>query len=191
MQKNVGRVAAPSDEQLMRLTQSGDSEAFGALFDRYQKAIFNFCYRMVGDRGHAESLAQEGFLRVLKRAGSYRYPETFSTWLYTVARNACIDFERKKGSRFQGIPDAVTAGLETDRSERPSSQIASDEEILGLRQAISELPDLYREVVILRVFQRMPFRNIARVVGCPESTARSRMGYALDILRKTLLDRKT
>jgi len=174
----------------MQRTQGGDRNAFAELFTRYQRPIYAFVYRMIGDRGHAESLAQETFLKVLRRAGSYRYPETLTTWLYTVARNVCIDFERKKGSRFQGIPDAVTTALEAPGSANPGTGVARDEEIEALRKAIGELPDLYREVVILRVFQGLPFKDISRVVDCPESTARSRMGYALDVLRRHLAEKK-
>jgi RNA polymerase sigma-70 factor (ECF subfamily) len=174
-----------SDEDLMlRLQRRHDEDAFSALFARYRAAITSYLYRLVGNRTEAESLAQETFLRILEKADHYEYPKRFSTWFYTIARNLATDFLKKKRAivpeDFHGLAEALQAPLDPEPQERASWQ----EELKQLATALYELPLPYREVVVLRALQELSYREIAQIVGCPESTARSRMDYGLDFLRK-------
>jgi len=173
------------DEDLMLLVQQGDSDAFRALFDRHQRPLFGFVYRLVPDIQHTESIVQDTFLRMLKNASAYRYPEHFTTWLYTIARNLCIDFRRKKGTFAPSLTEAVES-VTPSRSKSPFAAAESQEEADRLHEAVSALPEIYREVIMLRVFDKMPFKQISQITQCPESTVRSRMSYALNMLRKQL-----
>ncbi len=174
------------DEDLMLLVQKGDPEAFRALYDRYQRALFGFVYRMIPDIQHTESIVQDAFLRMLRNAAAYRYPEHFTTWLYTIARNLCIDFRRKKGAFVPSLSEAVESLTPAPVTASPVATAIDEEEAERLRSAISELPEIYREVILLRVFDKMPFKQISQITQCPESTVRSRMSYALNMLRKRL-----
>ena len=174
-----------SDEDLMRrLQQRRDEDAFSRLFARYRGPITSYLYRLVGNRSEAESLAQEAFLRVLEKAALYAYPKRFSTWFYTIARNLATDFLKKKRAvvpdDFQDLAESRLAPSEPD-AERLA---AWHEDLQRLAHALAELPPVYREVVVLRALQGLSYREIADIVECPESTARSRMDYGLDFLRK-------
>jgi len=174
-----------SDEDLMlRVQRRRDEEAFSFLFARFRGPITSYVYRLVGNRAEAESLAQEAFLRVLQKADRYDYPKRFSTWFYTIARNLATDFLKKKRAivpdDFQALSEAMLGPVATSAEQA----VASGEERRQLADALSRLPIPYREVVVLRGLQQLSYREIAGIVGCPESTARSRMDYGLEYLRK-------
>jgi RNA polymerase sigma-70 factor, ECF subfamily len=174
-----------SDEDLMlRLQRRRDEESFNFLFARYRGPITSYLYRLVGNRSEAESLAQESFLRILEKADHYSYPRRFSTWFYTIARNLATDFLKKKRAvvpdDFHALADSVVGTT----APEPSQQVAWDEDLTQLAAALHELPLPYREVVVLRALQELSYREIADIVGCPESTARSRMDYGLEHLRR-------
>jgi RNA polymerase sigma-70 factor (ECF subfamily) len=174
-----------SDEDLMfRLQRRRDEDAFSALFARYRVPITSYLYRLVGNRTEAESLAQEAFLRILEKADHYQHPKRFSTWFYTIARNLATDFLKKKRAvvpdDFHGLAESLLSPVEAE----PGDRAAWREELEALALSLYELPVSYREVVVLRALQELSYREIAEIVGCPESTARSRMDYGLEFLRK-------
>jgi len=174
-----------SDEDLMlRFQRRRDEDAFNLLFARYRLPITSYLYRLVGNRAEAESLAQETFLRVLQKAGRYEYPKRFSTWFYTIARNLATDFLKKKRAVVRDDFQALSESVLGPALPVAEQQVASQEECDQLTQALNELPIPYREVVVLRALQQLSYREIAAIVGCPESTARSRMDYGLEYLRK-------
>ncbi|MBE3123642.1 MAG: sigma-70 family RNA polymerase sigma factor, partial [Planctomycetes bacterium] len=164
-----------SDEDLMlRLQRRREEDAFNLLFARYRVPITSYVYRLVGNRSEAESLAQETFLRILQKADRYEYPKRFSTWFYTIARNLATDFLKKKRAivpdDFQGLSESILGPARPEAEELTASR----EELGQLVVALQQLPVTYREVVVLRALQEMSYREIAAIVGCPESTARSR-----------------
>jgi RNA polymerase sigma-70 factor (ECF subfamily) len=174
-----------SDEDLMlRLQRRRDEDAFSALFARYRVPITSYLYRLVGNRTEAESIAQETFLRILEKADHYQHPKRFSTWFYTIARNLATDFLKKKRAvvpdDFQGLTESFPSPGEPE----PDDRAAWREELQELADILYQLPLPYREVVVLRSLQELSYREIAEIVGCPESTARSRMDYGLEFLRK-------
>jgi RNA polymerase sigma-70 factor (ECF subfamily) len=174
-----------SDEDLMlRLQKRRDEEAFTLLFARYRVPITSYLYRLVGDRSDAEALAQDGFLRVLEKADLYKYPKRFSTWFYTIARNLATDFLKKKRAVVPDDFHALSESVLSPGRPEADDETSWREELDQLAAAIQELPLPYREVVILRDLQGLSYREIAAIVGCPESTARSRMDYGLEFLRK-------
>jgi len=181
-----------SDEDLMlSLQRRRDEEAFSLLFARYRGPITSYVYRLVGNRAEAENLAQETFLRVLQKADRYDYPKRFSTWFYTIARNLATDFLKKKRAV---VPDDFRSLSESALGPAPPAAeqtVASNEELEQLAHAVDDLPLPYREVVVLRALQELSYREIAAIVGCPESTARSRMDYGLEYLRKYYRRRDT
>jgi RNA polymerase sigma-70 factor, ECF subfamily len=176
---------AASDEDLMlRLQRRRDEEAFSILFDRYRGPITSYIYRLVGNRSEAESLAQESFLRIIEKASHYSYPKRFSTWFYTIARNLSTDFLKKKRAIVPDDFHALAESVMGPNTGEPSDHAAWGEDLGQLAAALLELPVPYREVVVLRALQELSYRQIADIVGCPESTARSRMDYGLEYLRR-------
>ena len=183
------------DEDLMVQYQAGEVRAFELLLSRHRKPVFNFILRFVGDRETAEDLLQETFMRVIKGADAYKRQAKFTTWLYTIARNLCVDQTRRRKHRKHASLDAPM-GADDDSGTLldviPSGEMASDRKSVNkqlyqrLQGAIGALSEEQREVFLMREFLDMPFKQIADVVGVPENTVKSRMRYALEKLRLDL-----
>ena len=185
----------PSDEVLLNAYRNGDSGAFEALLVRYRGPIFNFLLRSVRDRGRAEELYQDVWLKVIERCEEFRGDAKFSTWLYTIARNLSIDHQRKMKFRGHASLDAPEFRSGQSVGERVSGSSPSPEQLAGgglLRERIADavegLPEEQREVFLLRQLQGLAFKEIADVVGASPNTVKSRMRYALERLQQTLRD---
>lgn len=185
-----------TDEQLMVRFKGGDASAFEALLRRHQTPVFNFIARMVGDRARAEDLAQETFIKVIKGVGTWVEKAKFTTWLYTVARNQCLDSMRRETLRRAESLDAAAAGdedgralVETIADAGAAVDRSADSARLRplLERALAGLPEEQREVFVLREYSGLQFKEIAELTGAPENTVKSRMRYALEGLRKALV----
>ena len=194
-----------SDEQLLAAYRGGDVRAFEKLLARYEKPIWSFLRRFVRDAEAAEDLLQEVFLRVVRDAQdsgpAWKAEAKFSTWLYTIARNLCVDRARRTAVRgsgssspsLDGTPDGEgdTATLhERIAAPGPSTDavVAGRQAALRIDRAVAELPEDQREVFLMREVMELPFAEIASVVGVSEPTVKSRMRYALEKLRTALAD---
>jgi RNA polymerase sigma-70 factor (ECF subfamily) len=187
-----------SDEELVRLFNDGDAAAFEVLLRRYQRPLFNFILRSVRERDRAEELLQDVFLKVIQRSAEFQGNSKFSTWLYTIARNLCIDTSRKMVFRRHRSLDAplkaeeAEGGTLLDRVASGSPE--ADREVIGqdlrvrIAAAVDELPEEQREVFLMRELSNMAFKDIADVVGVPENTVKSRMRYALERLQRALAE---
>ncbi len=190
-------MSCPSDEVLLAAYRQGDTGAFETLLVRYRAPIFNFLLRSARDHGRAEELYQDVWIKVVERCGEFRGDAKFSTWLYTIARNRCIDHQRKMKFRDHASLDAPQSGSGPPVGERVASfgpsteQLASGQQLRErLAQAVEGLPDEQREVFLLRQLQGLAFKEIAEVVGASPNTVKSRMRYALERLRQLLGDLK-
>ena len=192
-QKNVSN--EQSDEELMQLYQRGDEYAFETLYWRHQYGIFNFiCHFIGGSGGQAEELLQDVFLKVVKSGKRYKPTAKFTTWLYQIARNGCIDHLRKMKHRKTtslsepvGNEDKMVVES-TIANDNPSPEKAThiSEITEVLKKALNALPDEQKEVFLMREDLNLSFAEIAELIGCPINTAKSRMRYALEHLRKTI-----
>ena len=183
-----------TDEELLAAYQQGDAGAFELLLRRHRAPLFTFLLRMLGDRERAEDLAQETFLRIVKGAQAWEQRARFQTWLFTIARNLCVDQSRRDRFRRTGSLDETGPDGEPPMVDSvPSRDIdpARGAESARLRPVLQEallaLPVEQREVFILREQAGVPFKEIAELVGVNENTVKSRMRYALEGLRKALL----
>lgn len=188
-----------ADEDLMVKYQAGEVRAFEILLTRHRRPVFNFVLRYVGDRETAEDLLQETFMRVIKGVDGYKRQAKFTTWLYTIARNLCVDQARRRKHRRHASLDAPLSKDDDGASlldviptaEMGADRKAGNNDLHGrLQRAIAALGDDQREVFLMREFLDMPFKEIAEVVGVPENTVKSRMRYALEKLRLELDDCK-
>jgi RNA polymerase sigma-70 factor (ECF subfamily) len=187
-------VTAASDEELLRAYQEGDMSAFEVLLSRYRRPLFTFLLRSVRDRGRAEEIYQDVWMRVIERADQFRGDSKFSTWLYRITRNRCIDHQRRMQFRRHASLDVVGQSGESLGERVASGQAATDQTAMrsALQQrigaAVEQLPDDQREVFLLRQVQGMSFQDIAATVEISVNTAKSRMRYALERLREALSD---
>ena len=187
-----------TDEQLMHAYREGNPRAFELLLARHERKVWNFLRRSVGDPTLAEDLLQEVFLRVIKARAEWKGEAKFTTWVYAIARNLCVDHARRAVHRDARSLDAPTRP-DDDANETLHDRLATDaRDAEGLTSdgqvrarvdaAVAALPPDQREVFLLREVMDMPFAEIAAVVGAPEPTVKSRMRYALERLREALDD---
>jgi len=181
--------AAPSDKQLVARTVGGDVGAFNDLVSRWEGPLYKFVYRYLGDAEEARDICQEAFIRAYTNLDRYRGQAKFSSWLYQIALNQCRSQFRKKRSR-------PTISLDDDQGPRlhlvPGAQEQPDESAIktqrarALRAALSRLPDAQRTVIILKEYHGLKFREIAEILGTPESTVKSRLYHGLENLGRSL-----
>lgn len=185
----------PSDELLLAAYRDGDAAAFERLLRRYRGPLFNVVLRSVRDHGRAEEIYQDVWMKVIERCDNFRGDAKFSTWLYTIARNLCIDHQRKMKFRRHASLDQGQPGSDQTLADRapnpgPSTEALASGGLLKDRiaSAVEGLPDEQREVFLLRQLQGLAFGEIAEVVGVPTNTVKSRMRYALERLQRSLRD---
>lgn len=170
-----------------RYSQKADVKAFEILLRRFRTELFGFLVRSCGDHALAEDLYQETFIRVIKAASTYSSSARFRTWIFTIARNLLTDHYRRQSVRRIVMPlnrstdpdDEENADY-PDRDVAPADARVASIEIAGaLRDILAELPAEQREMFLLREEAGLDFKEAARVTGCSENTAKSRMRYAL------------
>jgi RNA polymerase sigma-70 factor (ECF subfamily) len=188
-----------SDEDLMLAFGAGEAAAFEELVARHKRGLYNFLLRSVHNQSRAEELLQEVFLRVVRAKDRYQRTARFTTWIYTIARNLCVDESRRQKFRRTLPLEAKRKGRGEDSglsvldvTEAGEVGIDSASEAPKIRArvaaAIENLPDDQREVFIMRQFGGLSFKQIGEAVGAPENTVKSRMRYALEKLRGDLHD---
>ena len=186
----------PSDRELIQRYRKGDLEAFDTLIKRYEKPLFNFIYRLIGNKATAEDIFQEVFLRAIKGLSKYRHQKKFSSWLYRIAHNLIIDTVRKekrekiisletKVNESQGESRLLKDTI-PDKRYLPHHHLERKELRKRLEEALESLPFEQRQVFILREQAQLPFKEIASLLNCSLSTALGRMRYALKNLRSQL-----
>lgn len=189
--------ARRTDEQLMAAYREGEVAAFQELVRRHERPVYRFCMRSLGNPDAAADAVQEVFLRVVKNAARWEERAKFTTWMYTIARNFCIDEARKRNFRKTDSlnekvgrdDDGGTEKIDQVAEQGPGSDRLTDS--VRIRQvvdaALAELPEEQREVFCMRQYGGLPFKEIAEAVGAGENTVKSRMRYALATLQKALL----
>ena len=184
---------AKSDEALMLQLQTGNLGSFDTLVKRWEKPLLNYCYRMVNDIALAEDLRQEVFLRIYRSAKTYRVTAQFSTWMYRITTNLCLDTLAKKGHQkempmgdYLELEAQGFSGSLIDPSDTPDAVVLKKEIEDRVRSALACLPEDQRVVVTLRHYNGMKFHEIAEIVGCPNSTVKSRMAAGMERLSRML-----
>jgi RNA polymerase sigma-70 factor (ECF subfamily) len=169
--------------------QRGDISAFAQLVQRHKTPLYNFVLRYVHSSSVAEDLLQDVLLKVVQSSSEFKHEARFSTWVYTIARNLCIDHFRKMSVRHHDSLDDAPEGA---RSRDPGlggdvERVAQSRELRDhIVAAVEALPDDQREVFLLREIANLPFKEIAVITDTPENTVKSRMRYALERLQSAL-----
>ena len=166
----------PTDHQLMLSIRDGNIEKLGQLFENHHKRLYNFFLRQTGNRQASEDLVQDVFLRMLKYRHTYRDDGSFDTWMFSIARNARIDYLRKNSVQYELLE-------KTDNlvSSDPNPEEILDHEcdIAILEKAMAELPEDKREVIILCRFNNLRYEEIGKILGCTKGTVKVRVFRAL------------
>jgi RNA polymerase sigma-70 factor (ECF subfamily) len=188
-------MARPTDEELVRQAVAGDANAFEALVRRWEKGLFNFIQRYVGDAERSRELCQEAFFKAYRNLHRFDHRARFSTWLYTIALNLChSSFRRKKLPKTYSLDEAVDnsesgpriSETVSDPNVDTEGDLGKSEEAAIVRAAVHSLPQELREVILLKEYQGLRFREIAEILGVPVSTVKSKMYAGLDLLSRKL-----
>ena len=188
------QLAELNDEELMAQFQAGVVEAFNILVERYSERLSYYLFRFVGDERQVEDLLQETFLRVYRNRHSYQSFAKFSTWLYTIAGNLARSEYRKKKRRRHYSIHATNREGEDYEMPLPDESFAADKETEQgihhhyLQSALDQIPEDFREVVILRDVQELAYEEIAEITGLPMGTVKSRINRGRTKLQELLKD---
>src|SRR5689334_1150224 len=162
------------DAALMLRVKQGDTAAFTELVEKYKQPIMNLAYRTVRDMTEAEDLAQTVFVQVYKSASRYKSTAKFSTWLFTIARNLCLN-EIRRRTRHPAEPldapypeqeDQPLRQFEDQKTFSPPQSLLHGELELKIEQALAELPENQRTAIVLCRQDELSYEDIARVLGC-------------------------
>lgn len=181
------------ERNVIQRAANGDADAFEQLVRTYQTPIYNLCLRMSGNPDDAADLSQEAFIKAWRNLGSYQFESAFSTWLYRLASNTCLDFLRSVKRRPQvsltvedGDGETQTLDL-PDSAPTPEEAAISKEENELLARAMQALDEQQRQILTLRVVNDLSYAEIAGILQIKEGTVKSRLARTRDALRKKLL----
>ncbi len=183
-----------TDTELIKKFLSGDVNAFNTLVWRWEKSVYNFILRYMGDREESQDICQKTFIRVYRKLNLLRDSEKFSTWLYQIAINICRDEIKSRSRRktysldhLQENGNGVQSGLlnlTTDSKSEPEEQAHKRDVSDLMGRALRTLPEEQRVVIIMKEYQGLKFTEIADILETSVNTAKSRMYYGIAALRK-------
>lgn len=184
----------PIDEKKwLKKAAAGNADAFEQLVVKYQAAVYNLCLRMTGDPEDAADMTQESFLKAWRSLDSFQGNAAFSTWLYRLASNTCLDHLRsvKRKSQLSLVIEDTEGEEQTlevpDSAPSPEEQVIELEEHSILNEALQSLDYEQRQILILRAVNGLSYTEIAQVLKLKEGTVKSRLARAREQLRKKLL----
>lgn len=158
------------DAALIEAFQQGDEFAFVSLYNQHKAGVYGFVYKMLLDRQAAQDVTQDAFVRVYEHRDRLVATRAFKSWLYTIARNRCLNYLRKHG-RVDPLPDAdALPGLRS-----PSADLERSDAIRFVNHVLARLSPDYREVLILREYQNLSYEDIAAVTRSTVSAVKSRL----------------
>ncbi len=172
-----------ADEELIPLVNNGEPKAFAALYDRHSQAAFSLAYRMMGDKQAAEDLAQEAFIKVWRRAGSYRAQKgSVRTWILSIVHNRGIDQLRSHASRRR-TQEKIEASAASSQPSEAFAETWRNTQSEQVREALSTLPKEQLKILELAYFSGYTHVQIAELLNVPLGTVKGRMRLGLQKMR--------
>ncbi len=179
-----------SDEQIVKRALTGDADAFGEIVRRWERRIFALAYGMLGREEDARDATQETFIAAFRNLRGFRGEAKVSSWLHRIAVNQCITRQRRAKVRNEAALDDETekdaASFATPLETSPSRVVEGLERTVAVRRAVNSLPSELRQVIVMKEFEELTFREIADVLELPLSTVKSRLYTALRQLQMRL-----
>jgi len=182
--RKLGGVEA-ADEDLMLAYRQGDTGAFETLYARHKGPLYRFVLRSVRERGLAEELYQEIWMRVIEARGRYGVQAKFTTWLYTIAHNRLTDHWRRRGLH---LVELAGHDAPAPAADEPESRVQGRQSLQRFAAALAALPAAQREAFLMHEESGMSVADIAAATGVGEEAAKSRVRYALAKLREAMAD---
>ena len=178
-----GALSREAEREAIEACRRGEREAFDRLVVRYQRDVYRLCYRYVNDHEDANDLAQEVFLKAWRGISRFRGESSFSTWLYRIAVNACLNFRALRRPTTQELPETLA-----DPVPGAVARAESDDEARRLRAAVSRLPEKQRATLILKVYHELTHEEVARILGSTVGTVKANLFHALGNLRRLMAE---
>lgn len=169
------------DRQAVEACQQGQREAFDRLVERYQRDVYRLCYRYVNNHQDANDMAQEAFLKAYRAIAKFRGDSAFSTWLYRIAVNTCLNFRSARRPPQEELSEHLADG-----GTAVADRLQEDERSERVRQAVSRLPEKQRATLILKIYHDLTHEEVAGVLGASVGTVKANLFHALGNLRKLL-----
>ena len=173
--------ALEDDREAIEACQRGDREAFDRLVERYQRDIYRLCYRYVNNHFDASDMAQEVFLRAYKALAKFRGDSAFSTWLYRIAVNTCLNFRSSRRLPSEPLEDDVP-----DATRGVADRIEQDELSQQVREAVGRLPEKQRATLILKIYHDLTHEEVAEILGSSVGTVKANLFHAVANLRRQM-----
>ena len=179
-----------TDEELVGLAVSENSEAFGEIVRRWERKIFALCFGMLGREDDARDACQEAFIAAYRNLKNFRGEARVSSWLHRIAVNQCLTTKRKQKSRAEDYlndeDEAEARVFVASASYSPKNIVEKGERLNIVRQAVGALPGDLRQVIVMKEFEEMTFQEISETLELPLSTVKSRLYTALKQLKMKL-----
>lgn len=182
------------ETSLVRKAKEGDGKAYDELTLLYKDAVYGIIYRMVHNKQEAEDLSQEAFIKAYNSINSFNEEYAFSTWLFKIATNNCIDFFRKRKLKTYSMDQTIKYKDEEIQQEYADDDPTVDNIILAnekskmIHKAIQELPEKYKIAIVLRHQEEKSYEDIAQILELPLGTVKARIFRAREMLKKSLKD---
>lgn len=193
MEVNTLSQKATEDYALVQQAVLGNQKAFAVLMSRYRQSVFHTLLKMVNNREDAEDLTLEAFGKAFNKLASYTPNFAFSTWLFKIAVNNCIDYMRKKRLHTLSLDEPIEAGGKQDFSEMarsttrdPETEMIREQRVEVLRNMINGLNDKYRLMVELRYYEQLSYEEIAAELAIPLGTVKAQLFRAKELLSAQL-----
>ena len=180
------------EREIIQRVLAGDKDAFGLLVEEYQGRVYNLALRMCGSREDAFDLSQEAFFRAWRGLAGFQFESAFSTWLFRLTANICLDWLRAQKRRPSVSLTTVNEEDEAAQLELPDPGMGPEELLLAaedkalLARAMDELPVEYRQILTLRAINELSYTEIGAIMGLKEGTVKSRLSRARLALRNKL-----
>ncbi len=167
----------------------GDELAFTRLIEAFQVPVYNLCYRMLGNATDADDAAQETFVRLHSRLGTYDPGQKLSTWVLSIASHHCIDRLRRQRLQWLSLDQLLVAPASED--PQPEESLITDETSTEVQAMLQSLPPDYRLIIVLRYWQDLSYEEIAQATGTTESAVKSKLHRARKVLAQQIVHRGT
>ncbi|MCL2838429.1 MAG: sigma-70 family RNA polymerase sigma factor [Oscillospiraceae bacterium] len=182
-----------NEAELIHKAQTGDVRAFEQLVEEYQQSVFNLAYRMIGNHEDAADMAQEAFIKAYFNLSKFKGNSKFSTWIYRIATNSCLDeIKKRKKTPTYSMSDSIeieegeiTREIE-DKSSNIEENFEREEQLKMVNKAIGRLQENHRIIIIMRDVNNMSYEEIAEILKCSTGTVKSRISRARTILHDFL-----
>ena len=186
-----------NEKYLLELAKKGDIDAFEKLIEKYEKKVFNIALKLLGDYDDASETAQEVFLKIFRSLAGFKEQSSFSTWIYRITTNVCFDVLRKRKNNNVVYIDEIIENEDEGMKRQIPQKGDSVEDIVEkkeikeiLNEAIQNLSEEHRTVLVLRDIQGFSYEDISEILNCPEGTVKSRLNRARKALKEILKDKK-